>query len=284
MSLRLVPMLLAIIGCAKSPSVNSPIALAQKSTPAPGQQSVDTLICASEAFNDIHKRVTSPIVYRTKLIDSGSSSSFPITLSTEPAYKRDLSKTHAKSVGDDFLERSDYLMTGSWDGEQISLLADNLSLKLNRSPGQTAVFYVGQIELTNEQHVQFSCWEPEARNDFLYDLNSGKCVDKNSEPGLNKWTLAYIRDNANGECSDLGHVQINEGNYEYPTFSWNLKGANLSNIDMVFSTFSDSQFEGANLIGMTIGYATISGTKDVHTQLPEELCRSTSETTFTCEQ
>ena len=270
------------LGCAKGPSPGSPIAQAETARPAPGQTKLTQQICASAAYIDEQRR-------RAYLWFTGTRSHGSPLVSAlyEPAHKAAVlagADDGQQAFVDEFLVRTDFMATGRVDGERIQLTADNLSLTVNRVPGVSTPFFVGTVGLVNESSVQFSCWTEAAKGDYTYNGATGKCVDPTGETGHNRWTLAYVRDTNDGECTALGHVQLNEENFTYPTFSWNLKGADLSNADMVFSNFKGAQFEGANLVGLTIGYTSIEGTKDVHTQLPDETCRELSPTTFSCSQ
>lgn len=284
---RPIVILVLCAGCAKSPRPGAPINKTTTTAPAPGQVPAAPLTCASVAFNDVKVRAGVPLAYRTTLNPSDTPGSYTVIISLEPAHKASLlagADEQDPALADDFILRTEYLAKGRWDGESIQLRSDNFSIHLGRRAGKKTTFYNGSIGVTNEHSVPFSCWSTPIELDYHYDPASGQCIDDLGETGHNSWTLAFIRDTQNGECADLGHAQINEEDYSYPNFQWNLKGANLSNIDMVFSNFVDSSFEGANLQGMNIGYTTIKGSMDAYTLLPEEACERLSDTTFECNQ
>jgi hypothetical protein len=260
---------------------------AATTTPAPGQTKLPALRCASAAFNDVKIRAGVPLAYRTTLNPSETPGTYPIVISLEPAHKASLlaqAEELDPGLVDDFILRTEYLAEGHWDGESIKLASDNFSMSLGRFPGKQTLFYNGSIAISNAHGVEMSCWSTPIQMDYAYNTASGLCEDQYGEEGQNRWTLQFVRDNQNGECTDLGHAKINEEDYSYPNFKWNLKGANLSNIDMVFSNFVESQFEGANLDGMTLGYASIKGSLDAYTRLPEEGCERLSDTSFECSQ
>jgi len=245
------------------------------------------LTCASAAFNDVKVRAGVPLAYRTRLDPADGPGEYSVVISLEPAHVAATladGEEQAAVFGDEFILRTEYLASGRWDGESIRLSSDNFSMSLGRIPGKKLTFYDGSITIANEHGVPMSCWSTPLALDYRYDPASGKCLDQYGETGQNHLTLAFVRDNQNGECVDLGHVNINEEDSSYPKFQWTLRGANLSNIDMVFAQFVNSSFEGANLEGMNIGYASVSGTMDPYTRLPLELCETLSDTKFTCAQ
>jgi uncharacterized protein YjbI with pentapeptide repeats len=53
---------------------------------------------------------------------------------------------------------------------------------------------------------------------------------------------------------------------------WNLRGAVLSGSTLHFTNLVDAELEGADLSRLEYGYADITGTTDLHTQLPIEGC------------
>jgi hypothetical protein len=287
MMTRLAFLLLLAIGCAKTPVPNAPFEGVANSMPARGQAPLVALSCSSAAFNDVKIRPAVPLVYRTKLTPGNTPGEYSLVLSLEPAHTPSTLAGDQRAnpeLADDFLIRTEYRAQGRWDGETIKLMSDDFSMSLDRLAGEKTVFYEGSISLAHEHGVPMSCWSTPIAPEYHYDPSTGKCVDDLGEEGHNNWTLAFIRDTRNGECTDLGHAKINEEDYSYPNFEWNLRGADLSNIDMVFSNFVNSQFEGATLDGMNIGYTTVSGTMDAYTRLPSELCKTLSETSFTCTQ
>ena len=144
--------------------------------------------------------------------------------------------------------------------------------------------------------VYISCWDPsDIQSPFEYDPKTGQCLDANQQTGVNYKPVEYIRETGDGECADLSWAMLSEGiPFDVDMDGWNLKGARLDFASLGFLTpeseanhprhrLIDAQLEGADLSSLDAFNATISGTVDAHTQLPEMDCMVDNHGTVDCE-
>jgi len=143
--------------------------------------------------------------------------------------------------------------------------------------------------------VYVSCWEPDnAQSPFQYDPKQGECVNKNQQVGLNYKPVEYIRETGDGECAELSWSMLSEGiTFDIELNDWDLRGAKLEYASLGTLTADESQapthslvnaqLEGADLSLLDTFNATITGSIDAHTQLPDIDCIIDDEALVDCE-
>ena len=114
-----------------------------------------------------------------------------------------------------------------------------------------------------------TCWQPDITPEFSYDARQGICLNDQNEAGFNPWTVEMIRETQDGQCTQLGFVELNEQDYEQPELSWDLRGSDLSGTYMYSAKLHNAQLEGAQMEEMYFGDAHISGSIDDFTLFPE---------------
>jgi len=128
--------------------------------------------------------------------------------------------------------------------------------------------------------IYMSCWEPSnMESPFKYDQKSGTCLNANEEVGLNYKPVEFIRETKDGECAELSWGMIDEGvPYAIELRDWNLAGAKLDqaalNADEQGAVVKlvNASLEGADLTGLDVTDASITGSIDHHTTLPDADC------------
>ena len=174
------------------------------------------------------------------------------------------------------------IAVGEWDENTIELSMGgtdtigmgDFEMELSRDSRVTGDVYTGLGSIGAASFgIEMSCWDPNLEPDFLYDGESGLCTDVEGEVGTNPWPIHMVRESLDGECVNFSSSMINEENYSHVDLvGWNLQGAVLSDSSLHFGNLVNAELEGADLSGLEYGYADISGTTDVHTQLPTEGC------------
>ena len=143
--------------------------------------------------------------------------------------------------------------------------------------------------------VYLTCWEPtNTESPFQYDPKSGQCINADGQEGLNYKSVEYIRETGDGECADLRWSALSENiPFDSDLTDWNLRGANLegARLGLLGATedqsphhsLSGARLEGANLSSLSAFDASIVGTIDAHTQLPEMDCITDEDGWVDCE-
>lgn len=121
--------------------------------------------------------------------------------------------------------------------------------------------------------VDLHCWTVHAAQTYRYDGATGTCTRADGAQGRNAWSIIRLRETRDAECADLTGLDLGEGDLSYPTLSWNGRGALFTDTQLVFAIWN-GPLEGADLSGISYGYATIKGSTDAHTRRPAQGCRS----------
>ncbi len=132
--------------------------------------------------------------------------------------------------------------------------------------------------------VQVSCWPTALEHPARYDEATGNCLDALGNEARNDipWMVA-VRTGF-GQCARFEGELTGEA-FDYPTFDFiDLRGADFNSAQLHFAYLQDVQLEGADLRQFDFGYATVSGTIDANTRLPElaECETAAGATTFSC--
>jgi hypothetical protein len=135
----------------------------------------------------------------------------------------------------------------------------------------------GVLSFPHEQNMRptlvMHCWEPDLQNEFTYDPDVGLCLNEAGEEGYNPASQAEVRETSDGHCVDMDGWIIDEGNYSYPNFEWDLRGANLNGASISFAHMKGADFRGAKMETFSYGYTQLKGPIDDHTTLPNN-CES----------
>ncbi len=133
-------------------------------------------------------------------------------------------------------------------------------------------------ELTcwNEAELFGSPWTGEAGALAAhFDWETGACLDDGGNAAVNDLPVEFVRETGYGECADLRGTALNGEDFGHPDLSgWYLVGAQLNEATLFFANLQNSTLHGARLAEITFGYATIEGTVDDFTELPED-CKTT---------
>lgn len=111
-----------------------------------------------------------------------------------------------------------------------------------------------------------------------YDVEAG-CVDADGYHAVNRLPIEVVRETSFGECADLRGTRLNGSAYGQPQlYGWSLAGAVLDGARIDFADLVGADLRGADLGGFLLSYASISGTIDSRTVLPEgSACVTTDE-------
>lgn len=108
-----------------------------------------------------------------------------------------------------------------------------------------------------------------------FDWETGACLDDDGNAAVNDIPVEFVRETGYGECADLRGTALNGGDLWYPDLSgWYLVGAQLDAATLYFANLSNATLHGAQLAEIAFGYATIEGSVDGFTELPES-CETT---------
>lgn len=106
--------------------------------------------------------------------------------------------------------------------------------------------------------------------DATFDWASGACLDREGHPALNEVPIEVVRETGQGACADLRGMALNGADYTGPDLvGWNLVGARLNGASLFFAQLDYASLNGAKLSDLNFGYATITGSIDDHTELPD---------------
>ena len=151
----------------------------------------------------------------------------------------------------------------------LSLFKGNGSLSLNKFDSGR---FEGLLSFPHEQNMRptliMHCWEPDLYNEFTYDPEVGLCINEAGEEGFNPASQAEVRETGDGHCVNMNGWIIDEGNYSYPNFAWDLRGANLNGASISFAHMKGADFRGAKMDTFSYGYTQLMGQVDEHTTLP----------------
>ncbi len=113
--------------------------------------------------------------------------------------------------------------------------------------------------------------------DATFDWSTGTCVDGDGNPALNDVPIEVVRETGQGACADLRGEALNGADYSGPDLSgWNLVGARLDGARLFFAQLDYASLNGAKLADLEFGYATITGSIDANTELPDACETQTS--------
>ena len=173
------------------------------------------------------------------------------------------------------------IAVGEWDEDSIHVsiggtdttgLGD-FEMGLTRDHRVTGDVYTGYGSLGRSFGIEMSCWDADLEPDFIYDGETGTCINADGEIGMNPWPIHMVRERLDGECVSLSSTMINEEDYSHADLvGWNLRGAIFSGSTLHFANLIDAELEGADLSELEYGYADITGTTDQHTRLPLSGC------------
>ena len=169
----------------------------------------------------------------------------------------------------------------SWDVEfiedlntgELEIVAEELHLEASatRIDGVyrgTLVF--DEDDSGEEQQLDAACWRSGFEVAYTYDEATGQCSDGFGNEGRVELPVITVRETGRGECVDFGEKSLNEELLGYPSLrDWNLRGAELNSASLQFADLVDADLAGASMSGFTYGYASIVGTIDEHTELPD---------------
>jgi hypothetical protein len=127
-----------------------------------------------------------------------------------------------------------------------------------------------------------TCWQPDIEPEFTYNPLNGVCLNAQKEIGYNPWTVEMIRETSDGQCAELEFVGLNEGDFEQPELSWDLRGSYLEYSQLYSANLSNARLEGTQMDMLYFSDSKITGTIDEFTSLPES-CEIIGSEMF-CEQ
>lgn len=109
-----------------------------------------------------------------------------------------------------------------------------------------------------------------------FDWATGDCRDADGQLALNPLPIEVIRETAWGECADLRGAALNGDDLGMPDLGgWFLPGARLDGASLFFARVDGATLNGARLADLAYGYATIAGSVDEFTELPDA-CETTT--------
>lgn len=115
--------------------------------------------------------------------------------------------------------------------------------------------------------VEVTCWTDDLPVPARYE--DGACVDESGAPARNELPFAYVQRTGFGQCTTLAG-ELNGDAFGYPVFAGlDLRGADLREAKLHFAAIVDARFEGADLSSFEFGYATVSGSVDEHSTVPD---------------
>lgn len=148
----------------------------------------------------------------------------------------------------------------------------------------------GQESLNNKKDKGSPSKQKRATSKFIYQADSGECLDSKGEKGFNIIDLKYLFDglhesdlsspnyqpkpvylNKNAECTDFSNFDFNRIiKLSYVRLEkWNLKGSKLDGAAFAFAKMLDADLQGAKLSSISIGYTSITGKVDRFTEYPK---------------
>jgi len=126
-------------------------------------------------------------------------------------------------------------------------------------------FYIGSVDLTPEETTTVACWADDMQSTYTY-RQDGRCLNEDGQEGLNSYTVSYLRETGNGQCTFYWAQAFDEMDYSYPSLSdWDLRGAQLNATSLHFANLVNARLEGAAFDMFDFGYAEITGSVDDHT-------------------
>ena len=114
-----------------------------------------------------------------------------------------------------------------------------------------------------------TCWAPEIEPVYSYNALNGVCLNEQKEVGYNPWTIEMIRETGNGQCADLMFADLNEGDFEHPELSWDLRGSDLQYAQLNSATLQEARLEGAQMEYLYFYDSHVGGSIDDFTSFPE---------------
>lgn len=143
--------------------------------------------------------------------------------------------------------------------------------------------------------ICISCKEETACSDnsviqFIYNFSNGKCENCRGQEGYNVLDISYIQRTKNAECVNLSNqvlITLSEGKTKedlgYDSlYEYNFRGAKFDSAELFFNFIKTSDLRGADLRLLQYGYATVDGTTDQYTLLPEQGHCEESENSIIC--
>ena len=289
-------------------NVNASTSTPQVEAPRPGGEVTDLpsdepiLVCAtspgsSMVFNpeDIDPEILYS-VSRIAIFDTGDSHT--VTIETGSAHNPDEVFGTATHTDVNF-HLDEHSLDVNWSGASIIgwRSAEYGPIIIGGGWGQLAapLTDTGEPPPPCGFEVYLSCWEPSnTQSPFQYDKKSGQCTNADGQQGLNYKSVEYIRETGDGECADLRWSSLSEYvPFDVELQDWDLRGANLEGARLGLVGAAEGQsphhslegarLEGADLSSLEAINASIVGTIDAHTKLPEMDCITEGNTLVDCE-
>jgi len=221
-----------------------------------------------------------------------------VTIETGSAH--DPSRVFGKAVHSDVhFNMDEYSLDISWDGSSIMGWRSPEYGSVISGGGwgdiATPIFDTGEPPPPCGFEIYLSCWEPnKTESPFQYDKKSGQCLNADGQEGLNYKPIEYIRETGDGECAELSWSYPSEFiPFDIELRDWDLRGAKLDSARLGIESASDDQaphhtlvnarLDGADLSTLDAVNASILGTIDAHTQLPNMDCIIEDDTLIDCE-
>ena len=158
---------------------------------------------------------------------------------------------------------SDAVGSGAIDGDMVSFSFDGGAAEL---AALAPDLWAGTGRLDPDGDIAITCWTDAFVPAFAYDAERGACIDVAGNTGINPTTQAYVRVTGDGECADLGGLQLNETDFGYPVLEWNLAGARLDGARLHFAHLMQADLSGARMTDFQFGYAILDAAVDDFTQ------------------
>jgi hypothetical protein len=230
-----------------------------------------TIRCATE--ESYRGDSNDPLTYRLEVTGDGETRTGTIELGTMHAYEGREVETHR------MLHDGDIRVTRP--GGTLRLRGRQRTFVVEQTNVEGV--YAGELQVPDGVGLDATCWETDFSPTYTYDTSSGECRDADGEQGLNEVGLITVRETGRGECADLEGRYLNQDDLGYPVLEgWDLRGANLREGELRFADLVDADLRGADLTGFSYGYATIEGSVDTHSVLPESGNCERSDEQITC--
>ena len=139
---------------------------------------------------------------------------------------------------------------------------------------------------TFSQERALTCWDPlevfgsswgsPPAFPAHFNWSEGRCTDADGNDALNEIPIEFLRETGFGVCANLRGVHLNGEDHSNPQLSWwNLQGANLEGARLISANISGATLNGAKMKDLVFNNATIQGSFDQFTELPNGECSVT---------
>jgi hypothetical protein len=227
-----------------------------------------SMTCVSSPFDD---GTRFPQVLRAQI--AGSADTATVTLSKGPQFASHAGSSSAAAADQDVrdvVRSADGAVLEQQGGLRIQLYRDGPVMRGSLSDADDGARELG-LTCWNESELSGSPWTGEpGLLPAHFDWGTGGCVDRAGAPALNPTPIEVVRETRAGECSDLSGVALNgDDRMAADLDGWRLLGARLDGARLVVANLRFASLQGADLSGLELGYATVQGTIDGNTALPE---------------